>query len=102
MFNAQQRDILRETLEWARYNDGQEVDESYDFIDDPVWTQGDWFSSAGSQCSFVSEVDALVDGRGVDSVVDGCGTTACAAGYIVLLNESVEVGPIITRRRRDI
>ena len=79
MFSAQQRDILRETLEWARHNNGDKVLESYDFSDAPVWDQRNWFSFRDYLISFVEEVDSLADGGQM------CGTTACIAGYIVYI-----------------
>ena len=79
MFSEQQRDILRETLEWARYNAGRSVFESYDFTNAPVWKQGAWFTIGGHRCYFVSEVDFWADGGQL------CGTTACVAGYIVYI-----------------
>ena len=79
MFSEQQRDILRETLEWARYNAGRAVFESYDFTSAPVWKQGDWFSIGSYRCYFVSEVDSWVDGG------HPWGATACVAGYIVCI-----------------
>ena len=103
MFSTLQRDILRVTLEWARYNDGQEVEESYDFIDDPAWDQRNWFSVDGSRSPFVEEVDSWVDGRGVDSLVDGCGTTACIAGYIVYATRHLreDEDPVLSEEIRD-
>ena len=104
MFSAQQRNILRETLEWARYNDGQEVDESYDFVDDPVWDQRYWFGVDGSRTSFVEEVDSWVDEE-VDSRINGgqpCGTTACVAGYIVYTTRHLrEENPVPSEEIRD-
>ena len=77
LFSEEQRDILRETIEWVRHNDGQEGDESYDFTDAPAWDQRHWFSTDGFRRAFVDEVDSWVDGG------QPCGTTACVAGYIV-------------------
>ena len=85
MFSEEQRDILRETLEWTRYNAGQEVDESYDFTNAPKLDQGGWFDfppdddgSHWSRLYKVAQIDVRLLLGGVPR-----GTTACVAGYIV-------------------
>ena len=84
MFSAQQRDILQETLEWAKYNAGQGGTKSY--TDAPKLDQGGWFEfpqdedGDGSPYWIRLHKAAQIDGPLLEGVP--CGTTACVAGYI--------------------